>query len=241
MASCRSKQGRLLDARTLYEKVLADALPRGAPAEFKAAQERAKTELAGLMPRIPTLKATVSGVGADRAHVTLDGAPAVAAELAAGRQLDPGDHLVAAEIEGRARQLTVAVKEGETPSVALALPDPPTPVPGSLMPAKIAFGVGGAFLVAVAATGLGALVELARARNGCQGPDAQGLLHCPAGNASAASAVQSLSPVSGVAFGVAAVGAAAGTVLFIVRPGGSGDASVRVAAGLGTLALRGRF
>ena len=53
MANCRRNQGRLVEARALYEKVVSEPLPRDPPEAFKKAQATARTELEALRGRLP--------------------------------------------------------------------------------------------------------------------------------------------------------------------------------------------
>ncbi len=54
MANCRKNQGRLAEARALYEQVAKETIPAGAPEQFKKAQIKAREELDALPPPAPT-------------------------------------------------------------------------------------------------------------------------------------------------------------------------------------------
>jgi hypothetical protein len=257
MGTCRRNQGRLVEAKALYEKVLAEPLPANATEAFKKARETARTELDKLRARIPFVKVAITGPGAASARVTVDGAPATVAGLAAGMAIDPGEHTIVASADGAEARLKIVAKEGDSTQHELKLtgtaaplapvaPPPAIDAPakkGSLVPAAIAFGVGGAGIVAGAITGGLALAKLSAAREGCTAPDANGLRHCPAGNESAANAVGTLRTVSIIGFAAGGAGAITGVVLAVLRPGGGAEkaATIDVDVGPGSLGVRGRF
>lgn len=253
MGTCRRNQGRLMEAKALYEKVLGEPVPPNAPEAFKKAMDTARLEIEKLRGRIPYLKVRVKGPGADQAKVSIDGAATVGAELVAGKALDPGEHQITAEAPGAASgSVKAQLKEGDaiTVEVQLTLSGAATPAPaplrpvepgakGSLLPAGIAFGVGGAGLLIGAITGITATDRISAAQAGCTLPDASGVRHCPAGNESAASAAKGLIAGSVVGFVAAGAGIVTGVVLAAVRPGGAAKVSLEL--GPGSIGLRGRF
>jgi hypothetical protein len=256
MGTCRRNQGRLLEAKALYEKVLAETVPPNAPEAFKKAIETARTEVEKLRLRIPILKIKLTGAAAAGAKVTVDGIAVTAAELGAGKAVDPGDHQVVAEGGGATANAKVTMKEADVsvvelhldPAPAGAPPDKPIssdPKPdkprGSMVPAGIALGLGGAGLAMGAVTGLIALSKISEAHDGCTQPDASGVRHCPPGNEAAASSAKTLTVVSGVGFGLAGAGVITGVVLAIVRPGGASSDKVGLDVGPGFVTVRGRF
>lgn len=243
MAQCQEAMGRLIAARALYRKVFDEPLSPGAPEQFKNARATAQDALDALAKRIPKLTVTVTGPDAERARVRIDGAEVSARALAAGRELDPGDHVVTAETEGASARLAVALPEGAATRAELAL-KPPSPAqpakarPGSLLPAGIAFGVGAAGLAAGAATGIAALSIGDDIRSRCR--TIGGERHCLAADIPARDAASALATASTV--GLVAGGAAAltGVVLAIVRPGG-GSRPVEISASPGSVHVRGSF
>ena len=61
MAHCRKSQGRLIEARALYEQVAGEAVPRYAPEQFKKAQATAREELEALRAVLPPGAAAATG------------------------------------------------------------------------------------------------------------------------------------------------------------------------------------
>ncbi|XXX79610.1 tetratricopeptide repeat protein [Sorangium sp. So ce134] len=95
--SCE-RLGRLLEARSLYQRVLDEPLAATAPRAFQEAQAEAKTELAALTRRIPTLEVALAGTAQGTVQLTLDGeriAPATPV------QRDPGEHTLVGVEPGR--------------------------------------------------------------------------------------------------------------------------------------------
>lgn len=252
MAQCRRNEGRLLDAKALYARVIGEPVPPGAPEQFRKAQATAATELEALHKRIPRVSATITGPGAERARVTVDGAAVSAAELAGGKDLDPGPHTLTVEADGvQPARASVVLKEGESSRVDLALVASAAPAEpkdersrGSLLPAGIAFGVGGAGVVVGAVSGVLALGKIKDAQAGCGAPDAGGTRHCPAGNEAAASSARAARAASVVGFAVGGAGVVTGAVLAILRPGGAKapeKTGFDVDVGPGFLGIHGRF
>jgi hypothetical protein len=255
MGTCRRNQGRLVEAKALYDKVLTEPVPKDAPEAFKKAMDTARIEVEKLRGRIPYLRVRLRGPGAERARVTIDGVAINGAELTAGRALDPGEHQVVAEAPDGAGKARATLKEGDAITIEVQLeattplPSPPvTPEPapeprrGSLVPAGIAFGLGGAGLLVGAITGVAASTNITAAQLGCTPPDASGARHCPPGNASSASAARGLIAGSVVGFVAAGAGAVTGIILAVVRPGGGAAPSkVALDIGPGYVGLRGRF
>ncbi|WP_437572485.1 tetratricopeptide repeat protein [Sorangium sp. So ce542] len=90
--------GRLLEARSLYQRVVDEPLAANAPRAFQQAQADAKAELTALAPRIPTLEVALGRTPQGAVELTLDGeriAPAKAVEV------DPGEHTVSGVVPGR--------------------------------------------------------------------------------------------------------------------------------------------
>jgi hypothetical protein len=244
MARCRRNQGKLLEALALYEKVAAEPVPRGAPDQFAKAVASARGELDILKLRVPSVRVSVSGAPAAQTRVTIDGAQVSSAEQDAGKQLDPGDHEVVAEAGGAASaRKTITLTAGESAWVELVLQKPvkpsAAPAAGSRVPAVIAFGVGGAGVAVGAITGSLALVKINDIRSRCS---ADG--HCLKSDQPEADKAKVLITASTVGFVAGGVGLAAGTLLWILRPGAAKakeQASTHVEIGIGSIAIGGRF
>lgn len=127
IARAHEKRGRLRDARAAYQQVVDEQLVHYAPQVFFDAQAAAKTELAALLPRIPTLLVTVTGALSRDVTLLIDGQPAT---LAQASPQDPGEHTVAASAPGRepATQ-TVTLQEGANARITVELKVPPPPAP----------------------------------------------------------------------------------------------------------------
>ncbi|MFT3772714.1 MAG: tetratricopeptide repeat protein [Minicystis sp.] len=244
MAQCQSALGRLIEARDLYRRVLDEPVAPDAPEPIRKARVTAAGDLAALERRIPVLTVTITGPDADRARVEIDGAPASARDLAVGRAIDPGEHIVSAVTDGGgSARLTVKLPEGARTQVELAIRAPGSAAasadrPGSMVPAGVAFGLGGAGVAAGAITGIVARIKSNDIRGRCQTID--GALHCLAADIPARDTAIALRTASTAAFVAGGAALAAGTVLAIVRPGG-GKAPVEVTAGVGSIGIRGRF
>jgi hypothetical protein len=226
MAQCERAMGHLLAARVLYQRLVDEPLEHDAPDQFRRAQLTSKRELAALEARIPKVAVAVTGPGAERARIQVDGTPLQAAELAVGRALDPGDHVIsAATDEGGSARLGFHLAEGGTSRVDLVLSParPPTikvaaaaDKPATFpVAAAVLLGLGGAVLAGGAATGIVAMTDSNDIRSRCQ--TVAGTLHCLASDASERDQAKTLATTSIV--GLAAGGAmvVAGTVVALVR------------------------
>lgn len=249
VARANDKLGRLLEARGVYTQIVDEPLANYAPPEFFEAQATAKAELTALLKRIPRVEIIVSGAGPAGAEITLDGAPTQAGQAV---PRDPGIHTVVVSVPGREPVLrTVTLKEGAQERVvvdlAAALPpaDPPPPPggvepagprKGPMLPALVAFGVGGLGLGVGAVTGLLTLGKVGDLEKNCPGQV------CSKTEESRYNSAHTLATVSTVGFVIAGLGAAAGAVLLVVRPGGdAAPAQTGVLVGPGWVGARGSF
>lgn len=224
--------GRLVTAHEIYVRIVREELPAGAPAAFRRAAEEARQELDDLARALPGVILEVSPA---TAQVTLDGAQVPSAAFGVRRYVDPGSHQVAAVAPGHvAGSARFSVEKGATVRLALRLepvaPEAPrvavTPPPSWHPPVGFAgLGVG----VAGAALAVSGLVM-----------------------ASSIDQRQGLHGFTGVAFGVSALGLAAGSFALATAPAGAfspsgssagaallgvGGAGVALGAVLGGLAL----
>ncbi|XXY12545.1 tetratricopeptide repeat protein [Sorangium sp. So ce216] len=112
--------GRLVAARETYQRIVREGAPRGAPPLMEKAVEDAKTEMAALEARVPSIVITVSGPAAPA--VTLDGVPVAPEALGQKRPVDPGEHTVRAAANGYvAREMKLTVREGDAAAAPLVL------------------------------------------------------------------------------------------------------------------------
>jgi hypothetical protein len=182
-ARCNAKLGHYVAARELYRKILGENLTADAPPAFRGAQASAKDELVDVEPKLARLKIVVQGADGKPVSVTMDGVAVPAAVIGIPRQVDPGEHALLATAEGLASDtVKVTLAEKEQKEVVLEL------VPSKAQPASDAAGAESGAGTASASTALGPAQDLGR-------PGKPGLRIG-----------------SYVAFGVGAVGLAAGTV-----------------------------
>lgn len=236
MARCKRQLGDLKAARALYQRVVQDEIPVGAPESWRNAQTDATKELAGLFP---SLRISVRG---GPAEVKLDGRTLTREELAQPIEVEPGRHRVEAR-RGRGKPVVqqVTLARGASIDVVLELPETPSPErrpdgdtppaeesQGSLAPGIVMLAFAGAAGIAGIVTGAIALDTAQGVVDRCAGNDCTG-----SGNSSEGSALQSdrdkaynLAHASTATLVVAGVAAAVGITLLILRPGGGSEVSV---------------
>lgn len=252
-AQANEKLGKLLEAQRLYRSIVDLQLPADAPDAWVNAQAGAKKDLAALTPRIPTLEIHVTEAP-PAIEIVIDGTALDPAQHGRPVPLDPGVHTVV--VRGRDRSATreVTLREGVPEKVEIFLPAPiprprdpvlaPTAVP-ERAPAPVlppflkfvAFGVGGAGLVAGGITGGIVLGETGKAREASCVP---GTDTCLESARPGLERLQLLADISTASFIVAGVGIAAGTVLLLL-PGKRQAPSVGVAVSPSSLSLWGAF
>jgi hypothetical protein len=264
MARARAKLGENLQAHKLYVDMLAEKVPNYAPAAFHKAQEAARSEIDSLAPKVARLRVTVVGNAAAGSRVTLDGNLVPTERLAFAIAVTPGEHNVEANASGLAPVAqTVNAAVGSEQPVELALnraaspaataggePAPAGPAAtggsdqsggGSMVPAVIAFGLGGAALAAGAITGAMTLSKASDIKGECTNDV------CPLEQEAEADSAKPLGNISTVMFVVGGVAVGAGVVL-LLTVGGDDDAQAKAPApqlgariGLGSLSLVGTF
>jgi len=260
MARCQRKLGKLVAARDLYEKALAEPIAPGAPPAYEEAKRDAKRELDELRGRIPSIQLVVTGVPPETARATIDGLPMPVKRERI--ELDPGPHVVEAiserakrverrELnlaEGAAERVEIALQPrlvdepSATPSEATPPTAPPPSSKGSLVPAGVAFGLGGASLVVFGVTGGLALGKFSDVKSRCHGTV------CLTSDAAEASAGTTLGNVSTALLVIGSAAVVTGVVLAVVRPGkrsapaaALGSFHLEPAVGAGSVSLRGGF
>ena len=219
MARCRKNAGRLVEARSLYERAAHETLAPDAPKPFREATTDAAAERDEVARRIPTVRLVVTGAqGA--VTVTIDG------EVVSARtdviELDPGTHEVKASSADLGVHKTVTVAEGaRAVPVELVLSrapgakePPPETQSGSLAPALVALSLG------VVGVGVGAVAgALAAGKTNDVKPSyIDG--HCRVQDGDELDAARTLATVSTIGFIAGGAALALGGVLLIVRPGG---------------------
>ena len=261
--------GKLVDAHESYSQIIREGVAAGAPQPWVKALADAKSEIATLAPRLPSVTITVQGPGTPR--VTIDGVPIATASLGVKRAIDPGRHDIRALGSGYyTAKKTVSLKEGESLNVAFELEEAPPDASATTLeeerssgvvvtfaepawrkPTMIAaFAVGGVGLALGGVTGVLALrkhgqLSTSCARNVCGEQQKADL-----------DKYHTYGQLSTIGFVVAGVGAAAGTVLLFMRPqpqdeepadaatrGSTRTSRVRVTpfVGLGSAGVEGTF
>lgn len=246
--------GRLVEASERYLAVQRAGLPPSPLPVHERALEEARAEREALLPRIPSLVVTVDPPDA---AVRIDGAPLPPALVGEKRVVDPGRHVVEAQVGGATRRVEVEVAEGATLPVHLSVdgaavtPGGGGPAPGGAAtdegagsPWPIvgwsAVGVGGASTVVGIVTGLVAMGQRGDLEARCGEA-----LACPPDAHDDASSYNTLRTTSAITFFAGLGIAAAGATILVIDPGG-GDASAqgaaaRIVAGPGRVGVAGRF
>jgi hypothetical protein len=239
----------LAEAKELLEaKQMAELVVRSSEPNTQLAKNAAKKLADSLAPRIPTLEIAVRGDAAATATVTLNGD-----EVQAGSPLalDPGSYLVRAVagdggeakskvelVEGEHRKVELVLEAATTSTGVSNAPSEPSSG-GTMLPAAIAFGVGGAGVVLGSVFGILGFHETAAVTEVCGGTV------CPPDRAGDVDRVQMYGTVSNVSFAVGGLGIATGIVLALTM--GADDAPDEASAwvqpyvGAGEVGVVGRF
>ncbi len=247
----RAASGKLLEAKAAFQRVVDEPIPPNATKAFRDAQRMAKDELAAVDKRIPSVQIAVHGGGAHGLRVTIDDADVAGFRADQPVPVNPGTHRVTAvPFGGVGVSKTVDVAEGAHLTVDLELagagpaaappapppPPPPPPARGSIVPAIVGFGVGAFGFALGIGAGVSAKSSASDLKSKCGGDV------CPSTPAlqDEYSSAKSMSAASTAGFVIGGIGAAAGVVLIVLRPGGQ-PASVGVAIGPSSATLTGRF
>jgi hypothetical protein len=123
MARANEKLGRLVTAREFYMRVVKENIPSSAPRAFHNAQDQARQELPELERRIPHLSVKVKGADAGQKFVVLiDGKELPSALVGLPTPLDPGEHTVSAQAQGKsAEAVKLTLDEGQRQNIELEL------------------------------------------------------------------------------------------------------------------------
>jgi len=124
LAHCEEKLGRLVEAQVEYDRA-DELISAGAKApDVLPLLEAAR---AALRERVPTLRILLSAEPAN-VHLAIDGVPLSPRLIGEAVPLNPGEHHVQLDAEGRAPVVfTVRLEEGEERSLEAAVGDPPLP------------------------------------------------------------------------------------------------------------------
>jgi hypothetical protein len=117
------KNGGLVEARVLFQRVVDEQLPPDAPKEFIDAQTEAKASLEGLKGRIATLKIVLKGMTPDKVRITIDDVEIPTADILKPLPQNPGPHKIVATLGGdeggRAVFQAVNLNEGVIKTIQL--------------------------------------------------------------------------------------------------------------------------
>jgi hypothetical protein len=227
LAECEAKRGRIATAIKRYEEYaqIFVKLPKDKQHRQHGRDVLSKEQIGLLSAQVPKVTllfdSPPSGVVA-----TLDGVPLDRAALPGPFPVDPGDHVVFAQVQGGASvEKRFSVDKGEQKTVALTLKPLPSgpPVPdtasSSPKPLRIAsFAVGGIGigLIAVGAvTGGLALGKKSTVQMNCMFDGAHGIATCNQTGLDAGHAVTTLGAASTATFVVGTVALGAGIGLFV--------------------------
>ncbi len=262
MARAHAALGKLVEAKSLYQRVANEALGASPPPAWVTARDTAKQELDELDPRVPRIVVVVTPAGAPDLAITMNDVP-LPSPGGGTIEVDPGTYVFKATSRGNTVTQSVDAKQHSSVDVRLVLaaapvekPGEPTERPGPAplrIVSFIAMGLGGAGLVAGGVVaGLGAkkradanttfsACEKQFGKNQCQG----------AREAEVKSLDKSATLMGNAGIGAMAGGAAllgAGIVLFVVgkkgdepKPNRTGSLVVAPLIGPTFVGLDGRF
>lgn len=206
------KLGRFVEARAAYRRALEVPVTDASPPAFRDAVASADVEARALEGRLSwvTLRVRHAPPGA-RIQVWLDGAEVAPHAVGTPLAVDPADHTVRLDVDGRrvfSRRLSL--REGEKRAVELDVPTRGEPFPAL---AVTGFGVGGAGIVTGIVAGSLAISARRDAARDCPAR------RCVDGSPGAAALheFRTLRTVSTIGYGVGVAGAALGTVLLLTR------------------------
>lgn len=244
-ARCLVKLGRLIEGVEKYEEARRGESTPNPPIAFLKAAHEAKIAIADLRGRIPKLKLTVTGPGADSPElvVFIDKERVPSALLGVEQPVDPGNHtLLAAVGETSSAMQSASFAERKSHVITLELrPGPlPVPLPSPAGAAKSGADPGGAPTasdgsaqrtggwIALGAGGVGlglGIVSGILALNGkssldeiCAPPGPDGSRACPSSAENDLSTFRTERTLSYVGFAVGAVGIGVGVSLLLTAP-----------------------
>jgi hypothetical protein len=253
--------GNLVESQESYNRIIREGVAPNAPRSWNKALADASKEVQSLAPRIPWVTITVNGPTSP--EVALDATTVPPASLGVRRAVNPGEHSIRASGEGYlVATKTISLNEGQTLSVTLDLEKAPAPPPAPIVEAPVvpmapetskpnagprktlafvAYGVGGAGLIAGGITGVLALQKHQQLKNaGCSNS------RCPAEESSQLSSYHTAGTISNIGFIVAGVGAVTGTILLLTLPRSSTsragvDQELSAFVGWGSGGVKGTF
>lgn len=255
LAQVQEKIGLIADAREVYAEIAAMPAKPGENPKYPKVREEAQGKVTALTPRIPRLKISLRPGTGSAPVVVLDGKDVPSAVLGVERRVNPGEHVVTATRDGKEifRQ-KVTLQEGQLFEVDIDVSAPapaaptstvsvPTSAPGnyatpgkdtppSRVPAVVALTVGGALVVGGVVTYI-----LARGARDDYFAGCAAQISPTCDDAGGRTKVRLLEATSFSAWGLGAIGLAAGTIL-LVKSSSSTTTALRLAPTVGGLSLR---
>jgi hypothetical protein len=253
LARAQAAEGKFVESWESYNRIVLEGVT--STPVFAKALDDAKKEIASVEGR--RSRVTITVTGSTSPNVTMDNSPMKNEALGVALFVNPGTHTIQVGADGfNPATRTFAVAEGQSENVAIALeaapvavaPPPPVVAPApppvdtgshgaSHVPAIVAFGVGGAGLVAAVVTGVLAIGDHDSLKNAC--PDAK----CGPAQQSKLNDYHTMGLVSTIGVIAAGVGVAVGTTLWIVesKQPKAQSASVTPYIGLGSIGATGTF
>ncbi|MEM9696424.1 MAG: hypothetical protein AAGA56_28020, partial [Myxococcota bacterium] len=250
-------QGRLVEARDAYLRVIRFPERSDEPQAFVDARLRARRQAAALEPRIPSVTIVVEPADLRPVEVRVDGKPVSAAVVGQPLRVDPGRHRIEVRSPGMVPSTgQVELDEGATQTLELRLvpeagaPPPPSspvrplpPPPAAAEPFPVAttigFAVGGAGLIFGGVTGALSLARTSDLSAAC--PDQA----CPPEQQDTIDDATLFANLSNVGFAVGGAGVLFGVIaLFTIdMPAEAEIAGVRIRPWVGSAGagLRGGF
>jgi hypothetical protein len=257
------KRGLWVEAAQRFQEAASLQVPAGDAIVQRKAMDEARSELATLRPRIPTLELKLVGAQPEEVQVTVDGQEVASSLLGSPRLVNPGkhqitatrgaDHAVADEAaaEGQHRVVELRFSSGasativgatrekaaESPSAAGSGSDRVSPSHSNTQKTLgiVALAAGGAGLVLGGVTGVLAINKKAELDDTgqCEGG-------CPVSLQSDVDALHRFRTISTIGFVAGGVLAATGVVLWATAPSPSG-AEAHAMLTPGGVALGGKF
>jgi hypothetical protein len=254
--------GRLIEARDAIARVVRIPAQPDEPQAFKDAREYARLLDAEIEPRIPKIRVRVEvAAGARRCAtypaVQIDGENVPITAFDIPYLIDPGRHTIEARAaDGRTAKQEVMLREGEQRDVVLTVAMEKTtarrtaPPTSSAQPhatstldhralAWIAFGTAGAAALVGGVTGVVSIADKGSAAAQCRANQ------CPPSTYGDLDAAQTFATISNVSFVVAGIAAVGGVVSLITAPKTRVNASTATTwvpwIGIGTAGVNGAF
>jgi len=239
--------GLLVEARDTLLDVARSPETANEPKPLSKARDEAKQLAQDILPRIPAARIELRGAPVTaKVTVAVDGTTLVKESLGTPLKLNPGDHVVNAELGDRAQKVSFSLREGESKDVAVdvsslvAIKKPPPPPRTSLnVLVPIGFATAGAGVIVGSVTGGLAIAKYNAVTPQCV--DSK----CPPATFADIDAGRRLGTTSTIAFVIAGVGAGVGVVGLLlprkVNAPAPASALISPWIGAGSAGIRGLF